>query len=523
MNGAQALLRTLAAAGVDVFFANPGTSEMHLVDAIGKSDGMRAILCLFEGVVTGAADGYGRMADRPAATLLHVGCGLSNGMANLHNAKKAHTPVINVVGDHATYHQQYDAPLATDVPAHARIFSDWVKVSASADDLAASGTDAVGAALRGSGKIATLVVPANHAWEPAGTPRLLPVEKRAEEMPPPLLEEAARLLSNGKRTGLVMGGRGLRAEVLAVAGGICAATGASLLCETFPARLQRGAGRVPVARMPYFAEKGVAFLAAFEQLILVGGRVPVAFFAYPGKPSLLAPPECRIFTLATTDDDVPGAMTALSQILKVDARPVALQSKRRVPKPQGALTPDAIGRSLCRLMPKDTIVCDEGITCSQPVYAATEGGPPHDWLAVTGGAIGIGLPLALGAAVACPKRKVVALQADGSAMYTVQTLWTMAREQTDVTVVLLNNSSYAILNIELRRVGAEKPNAKTLSMLDLKQPAIDWVALSHSMGVAAVRVDSAEAFDREFEAAMASCGPRLIEAVVPQTLDRIFG
>jgi len=523
MNGAEALLTALAGSGIEVCFANPGTSEMHLVSAVGRTGRMRAILCLFEGVATGAADGYGRMADRPAATLLHVGCGFSNGMANLHNARKANCPVVNIVGDHATWHQAYDAPLATDVPAHARICSDWVRVSESADDLAVSGALAVKAALAGAGKIATLIVPANHAWEPARAPEEMPAACAPARISPAAVRETAALLSGGRRTALVLGGRALREAALDAAGRIAEATGADLLCETFPARLQRGAGRVPVKRIPYFAEKGAAFLKDFEQLILVGGKTPVAFFAYPGKPSLLAPENCTIHTLAGVHQDTAAALEDLAVALGTAGEPAGRQLRQAAPLPDGPLTPESIGLSLCRLLPEGAIIADEAITGSQPIYTATEGAAPHDWLAITGGSIGIGLPLALGASVACPGRKVVALQADGSALYTQQALWSMAREQADVTVVLLNNGSYAILNIELARVGAGKPNEKTLSMFDLGNPAVDWVALSRSLGVPAVRVETAEAFDRELGAALQIKGPRLIEAVVPVSLDRIFG
>jgi len=523
MNGAEALLTALVDSGIEVCFANPGTSEMHLVSAIGRTSGVRSVLCLFEGVATGAADGYGRMADKPAATLLHVGCGFSNGMANLHNARKAHSPVVNIVGNHATWHQPYDAPLSTDVPAHARICSNWVRVSESAEDLADSGAASVAAAREGAGKIATLIVPANHAWEQAKKKVTIPGHGNPERVSTDTVQKTAALLSNGKRTGLILGGRGLRAAALDMAGRIAEVTGADLLCETFPARLERGAGRIPVKRIPYFAEKGAAFLEAYEQLILVGVKAPVAFFAYPGKPSLLAPEHCDVRTLATVDQDIPSALEDLAGVLGAAKEPLRRQTRRTPPAPSGALTLDAMGQSLCRLLPEQAIVTDEAVTCSQPISMAMEGAAPHDWLAITGGSIGIGLPLALGASVACPDRKVVALQADGSAMYTQQALWSMARERADVTVVLFNNRSYAILNIELARVGAGKPNDRTLSMFDLGNPAIDWVALSESLGVPAARVETAEAFDRELEAALRIKGPRLIEAIVPVSLNQIFG
>ena len=334
-------------------------------------------------MATGAADGYGRMTGKPAATLLHVGCGLSNSMANLHNAKKAHSPVVNIVGDHATYHQAYDAPLATDVPAHAKVCSDWVCASESAGDLGPSGMSAVTAAGTGAGKIATLIVPANHAWEKADTSTAGAGQASHESFQPaPALtfstdnvRQAAALLSNGKRTGLVLGGRSLQKDALEAAGRVSEAAGADLLCETFPARLQRGEGRVKVQRIPYFAEAGAAFLESYEQLILVGVKPPVAFFAYPGKPSLLAPESCTIDTLVTVDEDAPAALAALADAL--DAPSVSTQKHKRqevATPPEGALTPESIGESLCRLLPDNAIVVDEAITCSQPIYTATEGG-----------------------------------------------------------------------------------------------------------------------------------------------------
>lgn len=515
MNGAQALLKSLVEAGVEVCFANPGTSEMHLVLAIGKTDAVRPVLCLFEGVATGAADGYGRMADRPAITLLHMGPGFGNGMANLHNAKKAHVPIVNIVGDHATYHLKYNSPLTSDIPAHAAICSDWVQVSKSATDLAASGARAIQASLKGSGRVATLIVPANHAWEEAGQMLPQPLAAPQKTILPATIDDIATVLTNGRRSAIILGGRALREEALEEAGRVAEATGAALLCETFPARLQRGAGRVRVARIPYFVEKAVEFLQSYEQFILVGAQIPVAFFAYPGRPSLLTPEESLVKTLATGDDCARTALALLAD--KWNAVPAGGRQCRIKPLvPTGALTPQAIGKSMNILLPDQAILSDEGVTCGLDIFIGTESAAPHDWLALTGGAIGQGLPLSLGAAVACPDRKVVALQADGSAMYTVQALWTMAREKTDVTVVLLNNRSYAILNMELVRVGAGRPNDKMLSLLNLSPPVIDWVQIAQGMGVRAGRAQTADEFHQQFAEAMKMKGPCLIEAVMQQ-------
>ncbi len=516
MNGAERLLEALVDGGVEVCFANPGTSEMQLVSAIGNNDGMRAILCLFEGVVSGAADGYGRMADKPALTLLHVGSGFSNSMANLHNAKRARVPLINVVGDHATYHLQYDAPLTSDIAAHAAICSDWVRTSESPDDLAAAGAEAIAASMTGAGRIATLIAPANHAWDEA--------DKRAEPLPPPArkpaaadaIEAAAATLRNGRSTALLLGGRALRAESTEIAGRIARATGCRVLGETFAARMQRGAGRFAVERLQYFAEHVAGQLEGLEQIVLVGANAPVSFFAYPGKPSWLAPDGCEVVQLASVDQDATGTLGALADAVDARESAEAVPAAANLAPPEGPLTPVAIGQSLTLLMPENAIVSDEAATCGLGIFPATEQAPPHDWLMLTGGAIGQGLPLSLGAAVACPDRKVIALQADGSAMYTAQALWSMAREGADVTVVIMNNRSYAILNIELARVGAGQPTPKTLSMLDLSRPDIDWMRLSEGMGVPASRATSAGEFHEQFAAAMGEKGPRLIEAMVVQ-------
>jgi len=518
MNGAERLLETLVESGVELCFANPGTSEMQLVSAIGNTDNMRAVLCLFEGVVSGAADGYARMADKPAITLLHVGSGFSNSMANLHNAKRANVPLVNVVGDHATYHLQYDAPLTSDVPGHAKLCSEWVGVSESADDLAVCGAQAVQVSMQGWGKIATLVAPANHAWEESTNKAPALAVPEMELVSTDTVSELAVALSNGKATALFLGGRALREESLAAAGLIARATGARILCETFPARLQRGAGRVPVERLPYFAEQAAEVLSSFEQVVLVGAAAPVSFFAYPGKESYLTPDNCELLTLAGVHQDTNAALQAVAMKLGATVPAETARAASEAPAPGGILSPLAIAQSLTQLMPDNAIVSDEAATCGLPMFPATVNSPPHEWMTITGGAIGQGLPLSLGAALACPDQKVIALQADGSAMYTVQALWSMARENTDVTVVIMNNRSYAILNIELARVGAGQPTPKTLSMFDLSHPDINWVEISEGMGVRATRATSAEEFHQQFSEAMTSRGPRLIEAMVVQQM-----
>lgn len=517
MNGAHTLLDSLVKSGIEVCFANPGTSEMHLVTAIGKTDEVRPVLCLFEGVVTGAADGYARMSGKPAITLLHLAPGYANGMANLHNAQKGFTPVVNIVGDHAVWHHQYDAPLTSDVPGHAALQSHWVRVSESSEDLALAGAEAVQAARSGWGKIATLIVPANHAWEAAteAGDRLEPTP--SEVVGDDRIDAVATALGNGKRTAILLGGYAMCDPALTNAGRIAAASGATLLCETFPRRVERGAGRVPLTRIPYFAEQAIAFLSEFEQMVLIGAKRPAGFFAYPGVASLLAPEDCEMFALAGVDEDVVQATAALAA--RLDAPADCPRQERIVVTPaDGPLTPAAIGDVVSAHMPENTILSDEGITCGLEMFLRTQGAAPHDLLAITGGSIGQGLPVSLGASIACPGRKVIAFQADGSAMYTVQALWTMAREQTDVTIVLLNNNSYAILNVELERLKAGDPNPKTLSMLDLGRPDISWVEIARGMDVSASRATTVAEFSAQFADAMANTGPRLIEVMVSQDI-----
>jgi len=515
MNGAEALLQTLSDCGIEVCFANPGTSEMQLVAAIDQQPEMRAILGLFEGVVTGAADGYGRMADKPAATLLHLGPGLGNGLANLHNAKRARTPLVNIVGDHAVDHLKYDAPLTSDVEGVARPMSDWVRISNSPGDLAVAGAEAVETALVYPGQVATLIVPADHAWTDGAQqvpPKDHPVAPRVSGK---AIAEAATALRKEGSAALFLGGMALREEALEQAGRIAAAIGARLICETFAARLQRGAGRVAVERLPYFGEMAADLLKDLDRIVFVGAKPPVSFFAYPGKPSWLSPAGADLIELAGPREDALETLRGLADALDAPASPAYLQAKLAPPIPAGKLDGPAVGAVLAALMPENAIVSDEGATAGLAMLPLTQGAARHDWLMITGGSIGQGLPLAAGAAVACPERKVIALQADGSGMYTVQALWTMARENLDVTTIILNNGSYAILNIELARVGVANPGPKALSLLDLTRPAIDWVSISEGMGVAAVRADTVQGFEKALRDALSIKGPRLIEAVIP--------
>jgi acetolactate synthase-1/2/3 large subunit len=512
VNGAHALLHTLVDAGVDVCFTNPGTSEMHFVAAVDEVPGMRTILGLFEGVVTGAADGYARMADRPAATLLHLGPGMANGMANLHNARRAGVPMINIVGDHATYHKQYDAPLESDIDAAASTFSGWVRRPMRSEDLAQAAVEAVAAAMGPPQQISTLILPADVSWGEDATPAPPSAPSAGATVADDVVEQVAKVLVSGEPCVLLLGRSANRETSLRAASRIVSATGARMLTETFPTRLTRGAGVPAIERLQYLSEFAVAQLEGTRHLILVDAKSPVAFFAYPGMASDLVPEGCQVHVLATAVDDATGALEHLADRVAADVDPV-LAPAARPDRPTGKVTADAVARAVGALLPEGAVVIDEAATSGIFAPGATAGAPRHEWLTLTGGAIGIGLPLAVGAAVAAPDRQVIALQADGSAMYTIQALWTMAREGLDVTTVIYNNHSYAILNMELQRVGAS-PGPKALDMLDLSRPDLDFTSLARGMGVDAVRATTADDLTAALERAVAAPGPHLIEAMV---------
>jgi acetolactate synthase-1/2/3 large subunit len=515
VNGARSLLSTLVDAGVDVCFANPGTSEMHFVAALDDVPAMRGILCLFEGVVTGAADGYGRVAGRPAATLLHLGPGLGNGLANLHNARRARTPLVNIVGDHATYHARYDAPLQSDIASIAGAVSGWYRSTARADDVAADAADAVAAATGPPGCVATLVLPADASWSESTTGPCPPRPRgRATVVPADTVAEVAKALRGGERAALLLGGSALQADGLHAASRVASTAGAALLGETFPANLERGAGIPAVDRLAYLAEMAQAQLGGIRHLVLVDAKSPVSFFAYPGKASDLVPEGCTVHTLARPGEDAAGALDALAEALGAPGDAAVPAPSSRPDRPTGAITTETMAAAVGAVLPEGAVVVDEGNTAGLFVPAATVGAPRHNWLTLTGGAIGIGLPMATGAAVAAPERPVLCLQADGSAMYTLQALWTQAREGLNVTTVVLSNRSYAILNMELHRVGADAGGPLARRLLDLTDPDLDFCDLARGMGVPARRVENAEDLVTSLEAGFSEAGPSVIEVLL---------
>jgi acetolactate synthase-1/2/3 large subunit len=516
MNGADLLCETLLANDIDVCFANPGTSEMHFVAALDRQPRMRCVLGLFEGVVTGAADGYARMADKPAATLLHLGPGLANGLANLHNARRARSPIVNVVGDHATYHLAYDAPLTSDIESLARPMSHWVGRAATADAVGERTEEAIRAARGTPGRIATMILHADAAWNE--TSRALPAPLPAAVLAQPdqaRVDAAAAALRAGRRTTILVTGIALRAPQLERLDRIAQRTGARLMAQQANGRMQRGAGRVALDRVPYVIDQAVATFADTEQLILLGAKAPVGFFAYPGKPGSMLPEGCLVLDLHAEGEDPAAAIEALADAVGATQAPPARLAQRHSPDmPAGKLTPEAIAIALARLMPADSIICDESVSSGRDFFRSTYGAEPHDFLQLTGGAIGIGLPLATGAAIACPDRKVIVLQADGSGMYTVQALWTHARERLDVVTIVFSNRRYQILLGELKNVGAGAPGENASRMLNLDDPALDWAKLAAGMGVEAARADTAEGFADLLASACRRKGPFLIEAMI---------
>ncbi|CAG0904980.1 unnamed protein product [Cyprideis torosa] len=514
-NGAKALIDTLTNAGIEVCFTNPGTSEMHFVSALDSSN-MRAVLTLFEGVATGAADGYARIAEKPAATLLHLGCGLGNGLANLHNARKARVPMVNIVGDHATYHVEYDAQLQSDIETVARNVSKWVRTSKTTADIGNDAAEAIKVAQGHPQQISTLILPADVSWSKGGTA----VSDFSQEDPSAASQEvvgeiADILQKSGKKTIILLGRRVLMEEGLMMASKIAEKTGATLFTEVFPTRLQRGAGLPYVERIAYLAEMAAVQLKGYKHMILIDAKAPVSFFGYPGKKSYLVPDKCKVHNLVELEQDALKSLKALEEAVGASDTPPKLQDAERPDLPSGKLNAEKVMQAIGALLPENAIISDEAQTSGVKLAVNTVGAPKHDVLTLTGGAIGQGLPVAIGAAIAGKNRPVLALVGDGSSMYTIQSLWTIVAENLDVTTVIFNNSSYAILNIELERVGAEKIGPKAKAQLDISKPPIDFVSIAEGMGMPAFRAETAKDFNEALKAAFEEPGPHLIEAVVP--------
>ena len=515
MNGAQNLIRTLVNGGIEVCFTNPGTSEMHFVAALDQVEGMRAVLGLFEGVCTGAADGYARMTGRPASTLLHLGPGLGNGIANLHNARRAESPMVNIIGEHATYHIKHDAPLTSDIEGLAWPVSKWVRTSLSPEAISQDTAEAITAALTAPGQIATLILPGDTSWNPTTAPLATPVPPPSPSINFAAVRQAAEVLRGDEPTLLLMSGKAVLDEAAKMASRIARTTGAELMSNRPTARYQLGAGRPVIKTLAYPLDISLKQLQKYKHIILVGTAEPVAFFAYPNKPSRLAPAGCKIHTLATPGEDLEGALAALADELGASTELGPQFTLEPPPPPSGALTLDTIWQGVATQMPEQAIMVNEALTSAWGgVTKSLRNAHPYDMIVGTGGAIGHGLSEAVGAAIACPDRQVVGMQADGSAMYTIQALWTQAREQLNIVTVLFNNRAYKILQDELENVGAKRHGHKADSILNMDNPQLDFVQIAQGMGVEASRAETTEAFNDQFGAALRKAGPHLIEVLV---------
>ena len=516
MFAAESLVRTLINQGVEVCFTNPGTSEMHMVAALDRIEGMQSVLCLFEGVATGAADGYGRMAGKPACTLLHLGPGVGNGLANLHNARRGYVPVVNIVGDHARHHLELDAPLTSDVDTVCEPMSRWVGRVNAPSEVSAMAVEAVRQSYGPERGVASLTLPADCAWSDA-EPDVLD----AQPMPGPkpvgadTVAAVAEALKAAENPVLFLGNDACLDGGLEAAGRIAQATGAKLFMDTFVPRIARGHGRVSPKRLAYFGEQALEELSGSDLIIIAGSKPPVAFFAYPGQPGELTPQGTKTVTLGGPADDIIQALGDLADRLGATA-PMDKADRGQVPKlfPHEKLNPGYVGISLLRHMPEDSVICDDSTTSGMGVFPWIDNGPRHDWLCLTGGAIGSGMPQAIGAALACPDRQVFALCGDGAAAYTLQALWTQAREKQNVINIVFANHSYLVLNVELARVGAGEPGPAARQMLSLDNPKMDWVKLAEGFGVPGRRAHTAGEFDDALKDALAAGGPHLIVAEI---------
>ncbi len=519
MTGAELVLRIAASRGINACFANPGTTEMALVNALDAVPAIRPVLGLFEGVCTGMADGYARMTGKPALTLLHLGVGLANGCANLHNARRAQSAIVNLVGDHPQSHIPYDAPLTSDIAALAKPFSSWVHTARVAETLAECTNEAIVQAGTRPGRIATLILPADLM---EGAARASEEVRRGvdpgvsqSKLDMVGLDHVLQAMRTEGRVGILLGGDALLEPALMLAGKIAAATGSALFAEPFPGRMDRGAGLPEVTRLPYFPEDVLKRLAGLTHLVLIGAKPPVSFFQYPGYPNSLVPEDCELLKLSPADAPAVPTLDALVHMLGVRTAAPKLIALERPATPTGPITTKSLAAAIAATLPENAIIADESATSGGPTYHLTRNGPRHAAMYLTGGGIGFGLPAATGAAVACPDSRVLALQGDGGAMYTAQALWTQAREGLNVTNVILVNRKYQILQTEFARASqgaAMGPAAESLT--DLRRPELDWCALARGMGVPASRPDTVEALLEALRHGFAASGPSVIEVVL---------
>lgn len=515
MTGAEVILQTAKNAGVEICFANAGTTELPLVAAFDTISGIRPVLGLFEGVCTGSADGYGRMTQKPAMTLLHLGPGFANGIANLHNARRAKTPVFNVIGEHASWHLAADPPLNMDVKSLAKPVSGWLKTSRSVNTLAKDTAEALNASLYG--QISTLIVPADYQWSEYNGKDVAFPQFKFEPLNRKKIQAAANLINKSARPALILGGRALRKEALMTAAKIKAATGCDLLMVTFPAYLDRGAGLPKLTRIPYFPEQAAQLLAEYDSFVLAGADEPVAFFGYQGGQSFYLNPRQKKIRIDSDKQDTALALSELAEHFGVGANTdtTSVLAGFALPEmPAGKLNSQKLGAVIANLQPEGCIIVEEGVTAGAPYYALAQTLKPHSHMSLTGGAIGMGMPCALGASLACPDKQVINIEADGSAMYTVQALWSQAHEKTNVITIICSNRKYFTIEFECRRAGLTSLGDAAAALIKMDNPPLDWIALGRSMGVPSVCVGTAEELAKELKAALDEPGPHLIEAVL---------
>ncbi len=513
MLGGDVLIETLANAGIEACFLNPGTTEIQSIVALERGARIRPVSTIFEAVATGAADGYARMAGKPAMTLLHQGVGLANGLANLHNAKKARMPVVNVVGQHSRDHQQFDVPLMSDVAAFAAPVSGWIRQVAAPEDIGRDAQQVFAASVGPPSCVATLVVPGDCTWSEAGEPSPAPNVGPRSPVDERVIGQAVEVLRSNELAALVLGGSVVMEEDLQNAARIQELTGARIIGSRFFARVQRGAGRLSPEILPYLYNEAAADLADVRHAILVGAQQPATFFDLPDGGGAVLPKTCTVLDLVEPGGDFSGALQALADALGAKDLPHVTEQPSPG-RPSGDLTAEKAAAILTLDMPEGLIVSEEANTSGVPFFAQTVSAAPHDLLGLTGGGLGQGGTAATGAAVACPDRKVLCLQGDGAALYTCQTLWTQAREQLDVTTVVFANRSYAVLKMELGRLGLNQISPDLERLVDLDNPTIDFVRLAESMGVEAMRSETAEQFTDQIKACMNTKGTHLIEAVI---------
>jgi acetolactate synthase-1/2/3 large subunit len=517
MNGAELLAKTAIAAGVEACFANPGTTELPIVTALDKTPGIKAFLGLFEGVCTGAADGYGRMLDKPAMVLLHLGPGLANGISNLHNARRAKSPVLTVVGEHATWHRDADPPLAMDIESLARTVSGWWRTSKSALDISVDVSEAVTATRLG--QVATLIVPHDYQLAECNAQRLKTSGAPFDSLDPDAIQAVASRLRISRKVALMLGGRALRKPGLDAAARIQKTIGCNLFTQTFPGYIERGLGLPIVERLPYFPRQATTVISRYDVVLFAGTPEPVAFFGYPGFNSRILTDKQERVTLCTDRQNVVEALENLADAVGAPSHLASddnlLAGRQQAAIPEGDLTADKASLTIAAIQPENAIIVDESGTSGFLYFAPPAGLPAYSLMTLTGGALGQGIPCATGAAIACPDRAVINLQGDGGALYTVQGLWTQAREGLNVTTLICSNRSYRILQVELRHAGITSYGPNTRALTELTKPTVDWVQIAKGFGVPGMTVSTAEGLAQELRNALNEPGPHLVEMLLP--------